>query len=88
MLKITILDEQEPSVQSADRTKAVQVWSWGNMYLPKPGKWPSQHASISENKYSVPCKESQATISQNSLVCSVMLHSAKSACVYVYDHVA
>ena len=88
MLKITILDEQEPSVQSADRTKAVQVWSWGNMYLSKPGKWPSQHASISENKYSVPCKESQATISQNSHVCSVMLHSAKSACVYVYDHVA
>ena len=39
LLKITILDEQEPSVQSADRTKAVQVWSWGNMYLPKPGKW-------------------------------------------------
>ena len=32
LLKITILDEQEPSVQSADRTKAVQVWSWGNMY--------------------------------------------------------
>ena len=27
LLKITILDEQEPSVQSADRTKAVQVWS-------------------------------------------------------------
>ena len=40
LLKITILDEQEPSGQSADRTKAVQVWSWGNMYLPKPGKWP------------------------------------------------
>ena len=44
LLKITILDEQEPSVQSADRTKAVQVWSWGNMYLPKPGKLSSsQH---------------------------------------------
>ena len=38
LLKITILDEQEPSVQSADRTKSLQVWSWGNMYLPKPGK--------------------------------------------------
>ena len=33
-----ILDEQESSVQSAE-----QVWSWGNMYLPKHGKWPSQH---------------------------------------------
>ena len=31
LLKITILDEQEGSVQSADRTKAMQVWSWGNM---------------------------------------------------------
>ena len=30
LLKITVLDEQEPSVQSADRTKAVIVWSWGN----------------------------------------------------------
>ena len=42
LLKITMLDEQEPSVQSADRTRAVQVWSWGNAYLPKPGKLPSQ----------------------------------------------
>ena len=25
LLKITMLDEQEPSVQSADRTRAVQV---------------------------------------------------------------
>ena len=38
LLKITISNEQEPSVQSADRTKAMQVWSWGDMYLPKPGK--------------------------------------------------
>ena len=49
LLKITILDEQQPSVQSADGTKAVQVWSWWNMYLPKPGKQPSL-VSISENK--------------------------------------
>ena len=27
LLKITILDEQEPLIQSADRTKAVQVRS-------------------------------------------------------------
>ena len=37
MFKITILDEQEPSVQSADRTKAVQAWSWGNMYSTTTG---------------------------------------------------
>ena len=49
LLKITILDEQEPLIQSADRTKAVQVWSWGNIYLSKPGKWPLP-ASVSENK--------------------------------------
>ena len=47
LLKNTILAEQEHSVQSADRTKTVQVWRLGNMYLPKPGKWPS--ASTSEN---------------------------------------
>ena len=44
MLKIIILDEQELSVQSSE-----QVWSWGNMYLPKPGKV-AVTASISENK--------------------------------------
>ena len=34
-----VLDEQEPSVQSAiGRTKAVQVWSWGIKY--SPGNWP------------------------------------------------
>ena len=50
MLKITTLDEQESSVQSADRTKAVQVWSWGNMYFPKPGKLLSQHLYLKINR--------------------------------------
>ena len=44
LLKITILDEQEPSIKSADRTKAVQVWHWGNMYKVV------DLASICENK--------------------------------------
>ena len=35
LLNITIVDEQEPSVPSADRVKAVQTWSWS---LPKPGR--------------------------------------------------
>ena len=43
LLKINILDQQESSVQSSDRTKAVQVWSGGNTYLPNPEKWLSQH---------------------------------------------
>ena len=46
LLKATILGEQEHSVQSVDRIKVVQVWHWGNMNLPKPGKFT---ASISEN---------------------------------------
>ena len=36
MLKLTILGEQEHSLQPAG--KAVQVWRWWNMYLPKPWK--------------------------------------------------
>ena len=41
-----ILDEQEPSVQStADRTKAVQVWSW------EITRKLAIVAFISENKY-------------------------------------
>ena len=35
-LQTTTVDEQESSVQSADRTKAVQARSWENRYLPKP----------------------------------------------------
>ena len=35
--KITKADEQEPSVQSAGRARAVQVQE---MHLPKPGNWP------------------------------------------------
>ena len=37
LLKITIIDEQEPSVQSADKIKEVQVWNWGNMSSLKTG---------------------------------------------------
>ena len=33
-----MLDEQESLLQSRE-----QVWSWGNMYLPKHGKWLSQY---------------------------------------------
>ena len=38
MFKITIVDEQKPSVQSADRTKAVQAWSWGNLKTENIGR--------------------------------------------------
>ena len=41
-----ILDEQESSVQSA----VCMYWKYVFMYLPKHGKWPSQHLDISENK--------------------------------------
>ena len=50
LLKITILDEQEPSVLSKDRTKTVQDQNSEVdeicSYLPKPGKWLSQHRYI------------------------------------------
>ena len=36
-------------MQLADRSKAVHVRSQGNMYLPKPGKWPSQHRYVKLN---------------------------------------
>ena len=49
LLKITILGEQEHSVQSVDRTKAVQVWRWRNVYLTKSGKWLSQHLYLKIN---------------------------------------
>ena len=46
--------EQEPAVQPADRTKAVQVWSWGNKYVftntwTLTPSWQLYH-KISENK--------------------------------------
>ena len=37
LLKITTIDEQEPSVQSADKIKEVQVWNSGNMSSLKAG---------------------------------------------------
>ena len=37
LLKITIIDEQEPSVQSADKIKEVQVWNSENMSSLKAG---------------------------------------------------
>ena len=50
LLKITILDEQELSVRSKDRTKTVQDQNSEVdeicSYLPKPGKWLSQHRYI------------------------------------------
>ena len=51
--KNTILDEQGPSVQSVDRTKAVQAWSWGNVFT-KTWKLIIAASSISESKYWVP----------------------------------
>ena len=44
-----ILDEQESSVQSAEQVWSM-YWKYVFMYLPKHGKWPSQHLDISENK--------------------------------------
>ena len=48
-LKITKLDEQETTLQSADGIEVVQVWSWENVFTKT---WKLAIASsISENKY-------------------------------------
>ena len=52
LLKITLLDEQEPSVQSADKTKAVQVWRWNIYWYTETWKV-ALTASLSENNYLV-----------------------------------
>ena len=43
LLKNTILDEQEPSVQSADRAKTVQVWSSAEYVFTKSWKLAPSH---------------------------------------------
>ena len=82
LLKITILGEQEHSVQRADRAKAVQVWRWGNMDLQKPRKWLSQHLYML-NKYLVPCWEKvQGIISESNHVMVSEVHSPKYALMF------
>ena len=49
LLKMTMLDGQKSAVESADKTKAVQVWIWGNMYSSKPRNWPLQHLYLKIN---------------------------------------
>ena len=39
------MNKSPGSVQSAEQ----EVWSWGNMYLPKHGKWSSQHLYLKMN---------------------------------------
>ena len=48
--KITILNEREPSAQSADRTKALQAWKWvEEIYSSKSGNWPSRYLYLKIN---------------------------------------
>ena len=89
LLKMSILNEEEASLQSANRTKALQVWSWGNMYLPKPGKWPSQHLylKISIGKYNG--FHARKNPKQQYLkVVTFSDASYSKTCIYVYDHTA
>ena len=84
LLKITILGEQEHSIQSVDRTKAVQVWRWENMYIPKPGKWPSQHLYLEINSGFDTRKNPKQQYLKVVTSLSVMLHSAKSALMTMF----
>ena len=80
-----MLVKQEPSVQSADRIKAVPVWSRGNMYLTKPGKGLSPE-SISKNKYWIPwLKESQTTISESSHIQWCFIQQKAHLCFRPYN---
>ena len=85
MLRNTVLDEQEPSVQSADRTKAVQVWSWGNMYLPKPEKWSSPHLYLKINS-GFHARKNHKEQYLNVVTFSDASFSKKH--IYLYDHAA
>ena len=60
---------KESSVQSAYRTKAVQLWSRGNRYSPKPDL-PSQHLAISKINSGFHARKnpSQTTISKSSQI--------------------
>ena len=75
-----ILDEQESSVQSAE-----QVWSWGNMYLPKHGKWPSQHLYLKINSGFHARKNPKQ---QYLKVVTFSDPSFTKTRIYVYDHAA
>ena len=84
MLITTLLDEQESSVQSEDkRTKAVQVWSWRNMYLPRPGKWPSQYLYLKINN-GVPARKNPREQDLKDVTSNDASFSKKG--INVYDH--
>ena len=75
-----ILDEQEPSVQSAE-----QVWDWGNMYLSRHGKGPSQHWYLKINSGFHAKKNSKQ---QYLKVVMLSDPSFSKKRIYVYDHAA
>ena len=84
LLKITILGEQEHSIQSVDRNNTVQVWCRENMYLPKPGKWPSQHLYLKINSGFDTRKNPKQQYLKVVTSLSVMLHSTKSALMTMF----
>ena len=88
LLKITKLGKQENSVQPADRTKAVQVWCLGYIYIyifTKTWKVAAITASIQYLKINSgfhartnPKQQYLKVVASR----SVMLHSAKSALMF------
>ena len=67
MLKITISDEQEPSLQSADRCCKSEVEKI--CIYQKPGNWPSQHIHLKINSgFHARKNPSKATLSESSHV--------------------
>ena len=82
LLKITILDEQEPSLKSSDRTRAVQFWSWGNMHkLAHPD--PYLKINIAFHAIKNPKQQSYLQV----VTCGDASFMEKKR-IYLYDHAA
>ena len=75
-----ILDEKEPSVQSVE-----QVWSWGNMHLPKHGKWSSQYLYL---KINIGFHARKNPKQQYLKAVTSIDPSFSKERIYVYDHAA
>ena len=81
MLKITILDEQEPSLQSADRYCKSEVEKI--CIYKKPGNWPSQHLYLKINSgFHARKNPSKATLSESSHVQWYFIQQKAHLCLW------
>ena len=82
---------KSPGVWSkAVEVKSVEVWSWGNMNLPKPWKWPSQHLYLKINSgfHARKNPDLEASKQQYLKVVTFSDASFSKKHIYVFDHAA